>query len=153
MTIPPYVEHIRKKIGTDLLLLPSVSIIPRDDAGRLLLVKHSYTGVWGLVGGTIDVDELPEDAAHRETKEEVDLEVSLELVGVVGGPEYQITYPNGDNGAFVIAVYDARITGGEPKPDGDEVTDVAWFEPSALKDLEMNSNGYATLRDLGYFDA
>jgi 8-oxo-dGTP pyrophosphatase MutT (NUDIX family) len=146
----PYVERLREAMGNELLLLPAVSILPRDAEGRVMLVKHSYTGQWGLIGGTVEPDESPEAAAVRETKEETGVDVALSLVSVVGGPEYRVTYPNGDLGAFVIAVYEAQITGGEPRPDDDETTDVGWFGPDALRDLDMNSLARALLSELRY---
>ena len=150
MPISPYVERLRKAMGNDLLLLPSVSILPRDAEGRILLVKHSYTGQWGLIGGTVEPDESPEEAAFRETKEEAGVDVEVSLVGAVGGPAYRLTYPNGDRGAFVISVYEAQIAGGEPHPDGDETTDVGWFGPDELANLDMNSLARALLTELSY---
>lgn len=150
MPISPYVAKLREAIGNDLLLLPSVSILPRDQDGRILLVMHSYTGQWGLVGGTVEPDETPEAAALRETKEEAGVDVALSLIGVVGGPPYRVTYPNGDLGAFVITVYEAQITGGVPRPDGDETTHVGWFGAEELRDLDLNPLGRALLTELGY---
>ena len=152
MPISPYVQRLRDAVGNEMLLLPSVSILPRDAAGRVLLVKHSYTDQWGLIGGTVEPDESPEEAAIRETKEETAVDVALTLVGAVGGPEYRVLYPNGDLGAFVITVYEAQITGGVPEPDGDETTDVGWFGPDELVDLDMNSLARALLTELRYMD-
>lgn len=44
---------------------------------RALLHLHKKLGIWIPVGGHIDRDELPEDAALREIKEEAGLEVKL----------------------------------------------------------------------------
>ncbi len=137
-------------MGNDLLLLPSVSVLPRDAEGRVLLVMHSYTGKWGLIGGTVEPDESPEAAALRETKEEAGIDVALSLLTAVGGPEYRLTYPNGDRGACVITVYEAHITGGEPRPDDDETTAVGWFGHDELIDLDMNSLARALLNEVGY---
>jgi 8-oxo-dGTP pyrophosphatase MutT (NUDIX family) len=151
MTLSDYVASIRARIGHDLLLLPSVALLPRDDEDRVLLVKHSYTGMWGTIGGAIEPGERPEDAARRETKEEIGVDVALgPLIGVFGGPDYEITYPNGDRAAFVIAVYDARIEAGNPTPDNDEVTDLGWFATTAIADLETTTLSGALFSDLGY---
>jgi len=37
----------------------------------LLLVKTSYRAEWGLPGGSMDPDETPDAAAHRELMEEI----------------------------------------------------------------------------------
>lgn len=48
-------------------------------AGRVLLVLHRKLGKWLPLGGHIELDEDPEQAARREAREESGLEV--ELVG------------------------------------------------------------------------
>ena len=61
------------------------------------------------------------------------MEVSLTRIrAVIGGPRFQHTYPNGDQVAFVSTVFDAHIVSGTPVSDGDEITEVAWFDPAEL---------------------
>ena len=153
MAISPYVEQVRALIGHQLLLLPSVTVLPVDDAGRLLLVRHAHGGLWGVVGGGVDVDEHPAGAAVRETREETGYDVEITaLVGNVGGPDYRVRYPNGDEAAYVSAVYAARVIGGVARPDGDETTEVAWFDRDGLAELELNPLARALLRELGWLD-
>ena len=77
MPVAPHIAALREKIGHDLLLVPCVAVLPRDDQGRVLLVRQSDFGLWGTVGGAVDVDESPEDAARREAREEIGAEVEL----------------------------------------------------------------------------
>ncbi len=44
---------------------------------KVLLLKHKTLGHWLPPGGHIDRDELPEEAAVREVKEETGLDVTL----------------------------------------------------------------------------
>jgi 8-oxo-dGTP pyrophosphatase MutT (NUDIX family) len=133
MGMSPYLRGIRERIGNDLLLLPAVSVLIWDDDGRLLLVRGADTGTWQMIGGAVEPGESPWDAATRETAEETGVEVSLTRIrAVIGGPRFQHTYPNGDQVAFVSTVFDARIVGGTPVSDGDETTEVAWFDPAEL---------------------
>jgi 8-oxo-dGTP pyrophosphatase MutT (NUDIX family) len=86
-----------------------------------------------MIGGAVEPGESPWDAARRETVEETGVEVSLSGIrGVIGGPRFEHTYPNGDRVAFVSTVFDARIVSGTPVPDDDEVSEIAWFEPAEL---------------------
>ena len=54
-----------------------VGVILVDGQGRFLLQLRDdiedidWPGMWGIVGGAIEVDEAPYDAAVRETKEEI----------------------------------------------------------------------------------
>ena len=149
MVMSPYFAKLRMKVGTDLLLMPGVSVLIWDSDGRLLLVADSTSGLWGLVGGAIEPDEDPEDAARREAFEEVG--VSVEITGlraVLGGPSYRIRYDNGDEVSYVSTVYDARIDSREPLPDCDEVHEVRWFGPKEMATLNLDSFAAATLEAL-----
>ena len=150
MAISPYVAELRKRIGRDLLLLPAACVIPKDDVGRILLVRQSQHGKWETIGGTVEPDESPFDAAIREAKEEAGIDVEISLVTVLGGPDYVATYPNGDRCQYVSSVFDAWIVGGVPTPDGDETSEVAWFSSEELADAELGPFCRATLRELGY---
>src|SRR5689334_1333093 len=126
MGISPHIARLRAAIGHELLLLPTAAVLPLDEAGRLLLVRHANgTGSWGLVGGLVEIGESPAEGAVREAAEEIGVPVRLDrLVDALGGPEFEITYANGDRVACVVTVYEATITDGTPTPDGDEVTEV-----------------------------
>src|SRR6202453_1043734 len=113
MGMSPYLRGIRERIGSDLLLLPAVSVLIWDDDSRLLLVRGADTGTWQLIGGAVEPNESPWDAARRETAEETGLEVSLTGIrAVIGGPRLQYTYPNGDQVAFVSTVVAGRLVSG-----------------------------------------
>ena len=146
MAISPYIADIRRRIGTDLLLVPTVAVLPRDAAGRILLVRQIDSGKWTTVGGVIEPDESPEEAARREAQEEAGVVVRLQrLVGAVGGPEYRITYANGDQAACVAIIYDATVEAGDPGPDGDETSEIGWFDVDDLADLDLNDLNRALL--------
>ena len=49
----PYVRGLRAKIGTDLLEVPTVSVIVIDHSGRVLLVRHVEGNLWTTPGGMI----------------------------------------------------------------------------------------------------
>lgn len=140
MSIPVHIARLRAAIGHDLLLLPSVSVLPVDQAGRVLLVRHTgHDDGWAVLGGAVEVGESPAQAAIRETREEIGVEVRLtRLLDVLGGPDYEVRYPNGDRVAYVTAVYQAEITDGSPAADGGEVCQVAWFTATELPGLELN---------------
>ncbi|HKE52022.1 MAG TPA: NUDIX domain-containing protein [Actinomycetes bacterium] len=149
MPASDHIRRLREKIGHELLLVPSVCVLPRDEQGRVLLVRLADTGRWGTIGGAIEVDEDPRDAAVREAKEEAGVVVELgPILGVLGGPDYRITYSNGDLAAYVSIVYDATVRSGVPTPDGDETIDVGWFTPAEMAAADIGHFVRAMLRDL-----
>lgn len=152
MPVAPHIARLREKVGHDLLLLPSVAVLPIDEQGRVLLVRQTDFGTYGTVGGAVDVDESPEDAARREAREEIGVDVELtRVVGAVGGPEFRVTYPNGDQTAYVSLVYEARVTDPDAlRPDGDEVDAVRWFCREELDGPDIGSFARATFAALGW---
>lgn len=103
----------------------SVLVIAFDDAGRVLLVRHSYgPPVWALPGGGIDRGEEPADAAVREFGEELGCPLSdvRELTHVV----------EPDSGSTdSLHVFVARVAG-TPRADRREIVAAEFFEPDAL---------------------
>jgi 8-oxo-dGTP diphosphatase len=61
-----YVRDLRAKIGTDLLEVPTVSIIVIDDSGRVLLVRQLEGNDWTTPCGMIEPLAVHGDAAVRE---------------------------------------------------------------------------------------
>jgi len=150
VAIAPYIARLRRLVGTELLVLPSVAVLPRDDAGRILLVRIIDTGQWAAIGGAIEPDEAPEDAARREAEEEAGVTVELgSILGVLGGPQFRMTYPNGDQTSYVSTVFAATVVGGSPRPDGDETSAVAWWDPERLPSGEMSDFTRALLAAVG----
>jgi 8-oxo-dGTP pyrophosphatase MutT (NUDIX family) len=143
-----YVRELRGKVGTDFLLMPSVSALIRDDEGRILFVQH-VEGRWELPGGAVDPGERPAEAVQRECLEEAGIAVEpIRIAGVFGGPEYRITYTNGDEAGWVVTVFQARITAGEPAPSDDETQAVGWFTPEEVASLELVPSMRETLQCL-----
>jgi 8-oxo-dGTP pyrophosphatase MutT (NUDIX family) len=150
VAISPFIRRLRDIVGNELLVLPSVAALPRDDRGRVLLVRHIDSGLWATIGGAIEPDESPQEAALREAEEEAGVELKLgPVLAVLGGPEYRLTYPNGDQASYVVTVFDAVVIGGTPTADGDETSAVEWWDPGRLPHDQVNALARALLRDVG----
>jgi ADP-ribose pyrophosphatase YjhB (NUDIX family) len=97
--------------------------------GRVLLVRHTYgqkTGVWTLPGGYAVHQELLDQSAVRELREETGLDAEVvDLIAV-------LTVYN-EQGAGVFAVFRMQAPLGEPVPDGVEVAEARWFSLAELK--------------------
>jgi len=138
MPSSPYVLALRDKIGHELLMLQSVSVMLFDE-GRLMLAQHRDTGLWVTVGGAIEPDETPADAVVRECWEETGMLVEpIQLLGVFGGPEFRIHYPNNDVASYTVAVFEARRIEGKARPDGVEVTALRFVSRDEAAALPMS---------------
>jgi len=133
-----YARRLRAKVGHDLLVLPSVSVVAFDGRGDLLLVRHAETDRWVLPGGAVEPLELPADVAVREVWEEAGVRVEpTRLAGVYGGPELRVRYRNGDEVAYVMTVFEARVLGGVPRPDRVETREARFVPRDELAALDV----------------
>ena len=133
MPLSGYLADIRKKVGHDLLLLPSAAVALYDEQGRVLMGLHADRRVWVLPGGLIEPGELPADGAVRETWEETGLLIEVTgILGVYGGKELIIDYVNGDRASYVGTVFRGRIIGGELRADAHKILEVRYFSREEL---------------------
>lgn len=111
-----YISQLRQYIGQRPILLVGAALLVLDDQNRLLMMKRSDSGCWGIPGGAMEPGESAEDAARRETLEETNLEAEeLSLFGVFSGPELYYRYPNGDEVYNVSIVYTSHDWRGKIK--------------------------------------
>ena len=133
MPISPYVAELRAKLGSRLLLLPSVMGVVYDAHSRVLLVRQSADGLWSTPGGVLEPDETPATAVVREVREETGLETTIvRLLGVYGGPEFVVDYPNGDRSQYCSVIFECAVTRGTLTPDGDETDALMFAGPDEL---------------------
>lgn len=143
-----YIGQLRKKIGSALIVMPSAAVVIFDEERRVLLARHSDAQQWVLPGGSLEPHESPADAALREAWEETGVQVILgRLIGVYGGPDLHITYQNGDEVSYVMSVFEAQISAGLLRPDGDEILELAYFSPAELASLDLQPWLRTVLRD------
>lgn len=120
---------------------PVACTIPRTATGDIVLLRRGFApgkDLWTFPGGFVDLGESVEDAARRETIEELELDV--ELGGLVG------VYSRADD-RIVLVVF-AALALGEPQRTP-EATEVRAFAPDAVPWDELAFwSTEAALRDL-----
>ncbi len=128
-----YIMDLRKIVGHRPLLQVGASVIVEDAQGRILLQKRADNHCWGYPGGSVELDEVVEEAARRELLEETGLTAeNLELFGIFSGKDTHYIYPNGDEVSNVDIVYLCKDYSGELKCQEDEVEELRFFSWEAL---------------------
>jgi 8-oxo-dGTP pyrophosphatase MutT (NUDIX family) len=143
--LPRPARRLLVRAGSPKYTVGAICVVRRND-GALLLVRHSYMQRWGTPGGLAKRREPPEEAAVRETMEEVNL--PIELVGepvVVVDPRLH----------RVDVVFLARPVPGAPldevRPSSAEITGVGWFPVDDLPDISSETaTALATLARSGH---
>lgn len=109
--------------------------------GKVCLLRRNIEpsqGLWTYPAGFMEMGETVEQAAARETREEIRARVTL------SGPPRLYSYPDA---AVVTVVYPARVVGAAPKP-GPEAKAVGLFSPAEIpwRELAFRST-YHALKD------
>ena len=109
--------------------------------GKVLLIRRKFEpnkGRWTPPGGLLEVGEDPQEAAQREVREELGLEVEVEGLlhvanEVIKDDEGRVKFH------FVLVDYLMRPLG-EKVTLNEESDEFAWFEPSAIEGLNSTAN-------------
>ena len=132
-----YIMNLRKKIGHDIIMTAACGVLIENDKGQLLLQKRSDTGQWCVPGGAMEIGETYEQAAMREIREEVGIEVSdLSLYGLYSGDDRLIHYPNVDEVYSLSVIFHTKSYTGEISDKDSEVIEHRFFGREEIpKDL------------------
>jgi ADP-ribose pyrophosphatase YjhB (NUDIX family) len=90
-------------------VLAGAAALFRDTEGRVLLVEPNYREGWALPGGTVESDEgeTPRQGAHRETLEEIGLDLPI-------GRLLAVDWVSGAGRPPIVAyLYDGGVLTGE----------------------------------------
>ena len=107
-----------------------------DDRQQVLLTRRCiepFCGQWVMPGGKVDHGEPLLEALHREVREEVGLEVSIE--GLLDVYEHLALGENRDH--YVILYYRAHPLSNNLLLNGGEVTEAVWVPASQLATYDM----------------
>lgn len=100
-----------------------------DEAGRALLIRHTYVKGWHLPGGGVEVGETALDALTRELREEANIE--LTAPPLLRGICFNTRSSRRDH----VLVYEIRaFRQSAPKDPDREIAEAAFFSVQALPD-------------------
>ena len=107
----------------------TVSVLPEDDEGRVLLARRAFEpfrGLWDTVGGFLDEGEHPLAGVGREVQEET---------GLTFEPRVLLGFWMGRYGdeerATLNLFWTGRLGPGEAQP-ADDVSELRWFARDKL---------------------
>ena len=106
---------------------PAVMILVINGSKLLLARKPIWPdGRFSALAGFVEPGETLEDTVIRETREEVGVEVkNIRYFGSQPWP-----FPH-----QLMVAFTADYAGGEIRPDGEEIVEARWFEPTKLPNL------------------
>ena len=101
--------------------------------GRLLCVRESYRRGLGLPGGGLNDGETPAEAARRELREEVGLDLAASAFRAYGPIAY------GESGRSIRdEVFEVHLDEALPTVvDNREIVWAGFLEPAAIRDAKM----------------
>ena len=128
-----YLQEIRKLVGSRRIFVPGVRAIIPNGAGEVLLQRRRDNSLWGLPGGSVELDETALEALKREVKEETSLKMlEAEPMALYCGPGQKFSYSNGDRVQCFALAFIVRKWDGRPHADGLEGSMVRFFSISEL---------------------
>jgi 8-oxo-dGTP diphosphatase len=116
------------RLSTANYTVGAICVVSRPD-GRILLVKPSYRDGWSVPGGLVGRRETPRDAARRELREEVGLDLEVpESNRAEANPELQSV-------TFVHRVAVDAEQAAAAVPVSPEITELTWAALTELPPL------------------
>ncbi|OWA14197.1 NUDIX hydrolase [Streptomyces sp. CS159] len=119
-------------------VVPSVTAVVRNDAGRLLLIHKTDNNLWALPGGGHDIGERISDTVVREVSEETGMQVEVDsIVGLYTDPEHVLAYDDGEVRQQFSICFRAHPVGGSLRTSS-ESKEVCWVDPADLDRLDIH---------------
>ncbi|MFK8907551.1 NUDIX hydrolase [Streptomyces sp. YS-3] len=119
-------------------VVPSVTAVVQDDAGRLLIIHKTDNDLWALPGGGHDIGESIGETVVREVLEETGITVQVDsIVGLYTNPEHVLAYDDGEVRQQFSICFRAHPTSGSLRTSS-ESKEVRWVDPADLNDLNIH---------------
>jgi ADP-ribose pyrophosphatase YjhB (NUDIX family) len=103
-------------------------VVIRNSSGAVLLLSERHHDGWGLPGGLVQRGESALQAAVREAREEIAVELDPEQLGA---PTINID----PDARRVDVIFCCVLDHAEPRAQDPEVLQATWFAPDELPEL------------------
>ena len=139
--VDEWLRHVGQGVMGYVTPKVAVGAIVHDDAGRILLVQRSDSGLWLYPTGWADVGYSASEVVVKEVLEETGIEcVPERLIAVLDGLRIGFTRI-----PFYSIVFLCRATGGQLTPHPLETADVGWFTEDSLPPMTVGLSQWGDL--------
>jgi ADP-ribose pyrophosphatase YjhB (NUDIX family) len=126
--VQEWLDSVGSGVGGYVTPKCAIGAIVGNDAGEILLVQRSDSGIWLYPTGWADIGYSPAEVVVKEVKEETGIDCEpVRLIAVLDGLRMGFTRV-----PMYSMVFHCRATGGELDPHPLETADVGWFSESTL---------------------
>jgi len=133
-----YVGQLRKKIGNDVLIVPTVRAVIPNAQGEVLFIRRSDDGGWGMPAGSIELHESISDCLRREVWEETGLEVIKAIpMAIYSEPRFAFTTCFGGKHQMFSIVFIVTDWVGQLKTQTEETIDAQFFSLTELPPIPV----------------
>jgi ADP-ribose pyrophosphatase YjhB (NUDIX family) len=134
-----YIWKLRQKIGSDLIVAPTVDVVPVNNKGQIKLAISAQFGAntWSVIGGHVESGDSWQTAALNELKEEAGIAAQPENLipwATISGPRRIFHYADGDTQPFTLIFLVKDWDSEGAATDNEEILENGWFDiDEALK--------------------
>ncbi len=142
-----YIGQIQSKFAPNMVIVPGVKVVVRDASGRILLIKYSGSGKWGIPEGSIELNESVIEAARREVFELTGLSVGkLKPFVFYSEPTCHTEMTEGEILQQFTMAFLTEDFSGDLLKESEEISDIGFFFINSLPD--MDTSCVETVQDL-----
>jgi len=130
--------HLQNSYAGKHIVVPTAVVV--KDGKVLMGLRHDphnpkHHNKWELPGGTVEMDETPEENVVRETEEETGYKV--EIVSQINNCFTRIHEAYGVKYKIFLLTYVCKPISEQQDFNDEEMSELKWFEPDELTALEL----------------
>ncbi|KAA0546308.1 NUDIX domain-containing protein [Bacillus sp. BGMRC 2118] len=151
-----YVGQLRKAVGHQKLIIPSIRAVIKDRDERILFVDRKGENRWGMPSGSIELNESIYETLNREVKEETGIDViQATLIAIYTAPHKSTVNLFGDEYQMFEFLFLVDEWEGSLLKVTEETSNAKFFSLDALPrgtDEFWDQHHKEVLQDLSDFD-
>jgi 8-oxo-dGTP pyrophosphatase MutT (NUDIX family) len=142
--INSYIWKLRQKIGRDLVITPTVDVLPINSKGQVKLAISAQFGIdtWSVVGGHVEPGDSWLSAALNELEEEAGIVAKPENLvpwATVSGAKRIFHYADGDTQPFTLIFLVKDWDSENTATDDEEVLENGWFDIDEALQMKLTT--------------